>query len=110
MKVNNFGTDENQADPAVVIPDGEQIKAVKLALHLSMEKGRESVHLRVSRNREIVVYGESERENKGKNLEYGQKSRLLAQSEFLGKKGDEEEEDDSLLEEDLPDEFKKTSG
>ncbi|KOM52501.1 hypothetical protein LR48_Vigan09g116000 [Vigna angularis] len=38
--VNNFGTDENQADPAAVKPrwnpkDGEQIKAVKLALHLS---------------------------------------------------------------------------
>ncbi|WVY94226.1 hypothetical protein V8G54_033314 [Vigna mungo] len=40
LQVNNFGTDENQADPAAVKPrwnpkDGEQIKAVKLALHLS---------------------------------------------------------------------------
>ncbi|KAG2384315.1 uncharacterized protein HKW66_Vig0149210 [Vigna angularis] len=76
--VNNFGTDENEADPVAVKPrwhpkDGEQIKAVKLALHLSMDKGWESVHLRVSRNRKIVVYGESERANKGKNIEYGQK-------------------------------------
>ncbi|KOM55153.1 hypothetical protein LR48_Vigan10g104500 [Vigna angularis] len=110
--VNNFGTDENQADPVAVKPrwnpkDGEQIKVVKLALHLSMEKGRESVHLRVSRNRKIVVYGERIKEFNGNHLTPSSQSRLLAQSEFLGKKGDKEE-DDPLLEEDLPDEFKKT--
>ncbi|KAL9320009.1 hypothetical protein ACSQ67_011848 [Phaseolus vulgaris] len=40
LQVNKFGTDENQADPEAVKPkwnpkDGEQMKAVKLALHLS---------------------------------------------------------------------------
>ncbi|BAT78510.1 hypothetical protein VIGAN_02119500 [Vigna angularis var. angularis] len=74
LQVNNFSTDENQADPATVKPRWNP-KGIK--------------------------------EFNGNPLTPSSQSRLLAQSEFLGKKGDEEE-DDPLLEEDLPDEFKKT--